>query len=208
MPVRRDYLKECHAQVVQKAKENLPLEDFGSAYCERCFQPECSRSTHGKTKFDQRVATWEDRLFLKVPRMDRSDPRFEEISSKEFHPVQEALVVHGWGDPEEPTPKEEILPDPPPEVSVTEEPAPEPAVQSPYFQPTGAPSSISRETLLLNTSVESEQYLPGAPRSNTKPDTPKKRVDSWGALEQSTPSEVVVAAGATVKFGSGSGVSR
>jgi len=208
MPMRRDYLKECHAQVVKQVKENLPLEDFGSAYCVRCLQPECSRSTHGMTKFDQRVATWEERLFLKVPRMDQSDPRFGEIASKEFHPVQEALIVHGWGAPDEPVPKREILPEPPQEVTVTELPDSEPVVHAPYFQPANAPSSISRETLLLNTSVEREQYLPGARIPTTQSDTPKKRIDSWGAPEQSTPSEVVVTAGATVRFGSGSGVSK
>lgn len=207
MPVRRDFLKECHSQLVTQAKQHLPLEDFGAAYCDRCFQPECSRSTHGKTRFDQRVSTWEERLFLRVPRMDQSDPRFEEIASKEFHPVQESLVVHGWGDQEEMAPKRDILPEPPQEVTV-EVPDVEPVVQAPYFQPTSTPSSISRETLLLNTNVDSEQYLPGAPRPATQSDTPKKRIDSWGAPEQGTPSEVVVTAGATVRFGSGSGVSK
>jgi hypothetical protein len=205
MPSRRDYLKECHSQIVKQVKENLPLEDFGSAYCVRCLQPECSRSTHGVTKFDQRVATWQKRLFLKVPRMDKSDPRFGEIASKEFHPVQEALIVQGWGVPEESISKREILSEPPQEITVDELPDSEPIAQNPYFQSSNA--STSRETLLLNTSVEKEQYLPGA-QPPTKSDTTKKRIDSWGAPEQSTPSEVVVTAGATVRFGSGSGVSK
>jgi len=208
MPMRRDYLKECHAQVTKQVKENLSLDDFGSAYCVRCLQPECSRSTHGMTKFDQRVATWEECLCLKVPRMDQSDPRFGVIASKEFHPVQESLVVHGWGDAEEPIPKMVVPAEPSQGEPIVEAPHPDLEVQAPYFQPITAPHSISRETLLLNTSVESEQYLPGASRPDTQSNTPKKRVDSWGAPEQSTPSEVVVTAGATVRFGSGSGVSK
>jgi hypothetical protein len=200
MTVRRDYLKDCHNQVSVQVKESLPLEDFSTAYCARCLQPECTRSAHGSSKFDQRVATWEDRLFLKVPRMDSSDPRFESISSKEFHPVQESLVVHGWGATEsDSAPKVEVIP----EKSQEEV---EPAGQSEpacYFQPISTPSSISRDTLLLNTSVQSEQYLPGAPKNSGSLNNPKKKIDSWGASEQSMPSEVIVNAGATVRFGSG-----
>lgn len=205
MPTRRDYLKECHSQVANQVKEPLPLTEFGEAYCVRCSQPECSRSRHGVSKFDQRVATWKERLFLEVPRMGQEDPRFESISSKDFQPVQESLVVQGWGETEsDPEPRRDILPEPPQEILVSEGQD----TKTPYFQPTSAPSSISRETLLLNTKVESEQYLPGAPRPSGPSDSPKKRIDSWGAPEQSTPSEVVVTAGATVQFGSGSGVSK
>jgi hypothetical protein len=175
------------------------------AYCSRCLQPECLRSTHGSSKFDQRVATWEDRLFLKVPRMDQSDPRFESISSKEFHPVQESLVVQGWGatdnEPESREPESSSLPK---EEASIDEPTEPPS----YFQSIATSSSISRGTLLLNTSVQREQYLPGAPIPSGPSNTTKKMIDSWGAPEQSTPSEVIVNAGATVRFGSGSGVSK
>jgi len=205
MTQRRDFLKECHTQVISQVKEPLPLTEFGSAYCVRCFQPECSRSTHGVTKFDQRVATWKERLFLEVPRMDSSDPLYKSISSKDFQPVQESLVVLGWGETDKaPEPRLDLTPEPPQEVAVSE------VVEGAgtYFQPASTPASISRETLLLNTSVESEQYLPGAPKPSGLPNSTKKRIDSWGASEQSTPSEVVVTAGATVQFGSGSGVSK
>jgi hypothetical protein len=137
--------------------------------------------------------------------MDPSDSRFESISSKEFHPVQESLVVHGWGATES---------DPEPQVEVALEQSQEEiesagqAEPTRYFQPIPNPSSISRESLLLNTSVQSEQYLPGVPKQFGPSDTPKKRIDSWGASEQRTPSEVIVNAGATVRFGSGSGVSK
>jgi len=201
MAQRRDFLKECHSQVSQQVKEALPLDSFGVAYCSRCLQPECSRSTHGTTRFDQRVANWQERLFLKVPRMDPGDPRFEEISSREFHPVQETLVVQGWGDSDPEPPKST-----PPET-LTEIVSSGEQEEKPHFQPTPTPSSISHSVLLMNTRVESEQYLSGAPKPPGQSDSAKKK-NSWGAPEQSTPSEVVVATGATVRFGSGPGVSK
>lgn len=208
MSSRRDYLKECHAQVSKQVKVSLPFDDFHSAYCIRCFQPECTRSAHGSTRFDQRVSTWQDRLFLKVPRMDQSDPRFESISSKEFAPVQESLIVRGWGAESSPEPPPvDIIPESPQEAIIEEVPTDdEPATV--YFQPDNADTSISQDTLLMNTNVGREQYLPGAPVPSGPASSSKKNVDSWGAPEQSTPSEVVVKAGATVQFGSGSGVSR
>lgn len=207
MSSRRDFLKECHPQVVSQVKEPLPFEAFSAAYCARCLQPECTRSTHGSTKFDQRVATWQDRLFLNVPRMGQDDPRFESISQKEFSQTQESLVVRGWGDDSAPEPQMEFVPELL-EEPVTEE-VPTNAEPSPvYFQPTSTSASISRDTLLMNTPVSNEQYLPGAPSPSHATSMPKKTIDSWGAPEQSTPSEVIVNAGATVRFGSGSGVSK
>lgn len=207
MSNRRDFLKECHSQVAKQVKESLPLDAFSVAYCARCLQPECTRSTHGSTIFDKRVTTWQDRLFLNVPRMDQDDPRFDSISHKEFSPIQESLVVRGWGDASDPEPKDEFVPESLnepviEEILVDSEPSPV------YFQPTSTPNSISRDTLLMNTPVSIEQYLPGAPRPSDTLTKPKKNIDSWGAPEQSTPSEVVVKAGATVRFGSGSGVSK
>ena len=207
MSNRRDFLRDCHAQVIKQVKEPLPFDAFGAAYCSRCLQPECTRSTHGSTKFDQRVATWQDRLFLNVPRMDQDDPRFESIAQKEFSPIEESLVVRGWGGESAPEPQMEFVPElleePVVEESYTKsEPPPV------YFQPTNTTTSISRDTLLMNTHVSSEQYLPGAPTPSVTPISPKKTIDSWGSPEQSTPSEVIVKAGATVRFGSGSGVSK
>lgn len=199
MAQRRDFLKECHSQVVSQVKEPLPLTEFGSAYCVRCLQPECSRSTHGVSKFDQRVATWKERLFLEVPRMDPNDPLYKSISSKDFQPVQESLVVLGWGETDSIPEPRDVTPEPPQEVVISEVLEEKP----PYFQPVSNPASISRETLLLNTNVESEQYLPGAPRPSGSSNRTKKMIDSWGAPEQSTPSEVIVTAGAKIQFGSG-----
>lgn len=207
MSNRRDFLKDCHAQVSKQVKEPLPFDTFGAAYCARCLQPECTRSTHGSTKFDQRVATWQDRLFLNVPRMDQDDPRFEDISRKEFTPIQESLVVRGWGGESSPEPQKEFVPELLNEPVIEEVPTNDEPPQV-YFQPTNTAPSISRDTLLMNTPVSNEQYLPGAPRPSDALGRPKKTIDSWGAPEQSTPSEVIVKAGATVRFGSGSGVSK
>ena len=199
MAQRRDFLKECHSQVVSQVKEPLPLTEFGSAYCVRCLQPECSRSTHGVSKFDQRVATWKERLFLEVPRMDPNDPLYKSISSKDFQPVQESLVVLGWGETDSIPEPRDVTPEPSQEVVISEVLE----EKAPYFQPVSNQASISRETLLLNTNVESEQYLPGAPRPSGSSNSTKKMIDSWGAPEQSTPSEVIVTAGAKIQFGSG-----
>jgi len=207
MSTRRDFLKECHSQVAGKVKEPLTFELFSESFCTRCLQPECTRSSHGKTKFDQRVTSWEDRLFLKVPRMDPGDPRFESIAGQEFSPVQESLIVHGWGTEGEPEPPMAFIPEPV-QKAVTEE---SPAIIEPlpvYPQPDESTTSISRDTLLMNTPVVIEQYLPGAQKQSVPVRSTKKNVGSWGAPEQSAPSEVIVTAGATVRFGSGSGVSK
>lgn len=207
MPPRRDFLKECHSQVVGQVKEPLTFDMFLGAYCTRCLQPECTRSTHGSTKFDQRVASWEDRLFLRVPRMDPSDPRFESISRQEFAPAQETLVVHGWGTENEPEPPRAFVPEPAQEAAVEEVPGTKEPLPV-YSQPDESNASISRDTLLMNTPVVTEQYLPGASKQSIPIRSTKKNVDPWGAPEQSAPSEVIVNAGATVRFGSGSGVSK
>lgn len=57
----------------------LPIPEFQEAFCSRCTQPECTRSLTSTSKFDQRVQNWEERLFIKVPRMSKDDPRYEPI---------------------------------------------------------------------------------------------------------------------------------
>jgi hypothetical protein len=78
MPDKRDWLHLCNEFAI-------PNEDFEMQHCARCFQSsECTRSQHGKGKFDERVANWEQRLFTEVPRMDESDPRFRVITAQKF----------------------------------------------------------------------------------------------------------------------------
>jgi hypothetical protein len=73
----QDYLKECNDQ-------GVPPDDFALQFCRRCRQPECSRSQVGESRFEQRVSTWEDRLFLQVPTMSPEDPRYPRISAQKF----------------------------------------------------------------------------------------------------------------------------
>ncbi len=69
----------------------LSIPDFTAHFCGRCRQPECTRSQHGTTLFDQRVQNWESRLFLEVPRMDQSDARFPAIAAQQFKGVNPSL---------------------------------------------------------------------------------------------------------------------
>lgn len=81
----------------------IPSEDFEMQHCARCFQSECTRSLYGKGQFDQRVSTWEQRLFTNVPRMDESDPRYKEIQAKKFVGLDNSPVPEvgrsAWVDP-------------------------------------------------------------------------------------------------------------
>jgi hypothetical protein len=209
---RRDYLKECNDRAI-------PLDDFKMAFCDRCLQPECTRSTHGSSKFDQRVGTWKERLITEVPRMAQDDPRFEKIAQQGFVPVQESLTLSsGWG-PSDPVvevpeaevePAPEIVPAPPPEVVISESSEVDegPIHFQPQAQPEAGSKNIPRDVLLMNTDNRGELYLPGAPKSQASGGPVKKKVDSWGAPEQSHASEVIVERGATVRFGSGSGVNN
>jgi hypothetical protein len=94
MAEKRDWLGECNDQ-------HVPLDDFQRAFCDRCLQVECARSQHGKSQFEARVATWEERLFNEVPRMDPSDPRYQVLSAKRFITIDTGPVpeVRGWVDP-------------------------------------------------------------------------------------------------------------
>lgn len=94
MVEKRDWLGECNDQ-------HVALDDFQRAFCDRCLQVECTRSQHGKSQFEARVATWEERLFTGVPRMDPADPRYALLSAKKFITLDTGAVpeVRGWIDP-------------------------------------------------------------------------------------------------------------
>jgi len=219
---RLDYLRECNDQQV-------PVEDFRLAFCVRCVQPECTRSAHGTTKFDQRVATWEERLFSKVPRMDPTDPRIREIQAKQFKmfnpPVQAIGTPSAWLDPrdlaepdpvpqdsepppaveeEEPIPETEPAPVPIPEeplkVPESPEPAPQPVAASTKPMVKATTTKLSPDLLQMNTPKQSGRMLPGKPATAPK--------DPWAAPEPPRKTEqgvVVVKRGATVRLG-GNGV--
>ena len=221
MPERLDYLGECNDQKV-------PLEDFKLAFCDRCLQPECSRSLHGTSKFDQRVSTWVERLVTKVPRMDPADPRIPQIQGKQFKMFTPSLSVgqapSAWLDPkdvkepsassvEEPAPaaeEEQVPPLPPvfvrpPEPALVPEEVPSPPTISPQIAEKSEQTGMPLALMVMNTPTQSGRMLAGSP-AQTPPSPPK---DPWEAPPTSpkpADGEVVVKKGATVRLGSGSGV--
>ena len=100
MAGKQDFLGECNSQKVSP-------EDFRQQFCIRCLNPECSRSQSGSSLFEQRVATWEDRLFNQAPKMNMQDPRYEKIRAQKFRSLDLSArpEIHGgssWVDPREP----------------------------------------------------------------------------------------------------------
>lgn len=220
MPERRDYLGDCNDQKV-------PMEDFKLAFCDRCLQPECSRSLHGTSKFDKRVNSWLERLVTKVPRMDPSDPRAQQIQGKQFKMFTPSLSVgqtSAWLDPRD-------IEEPPPPESASEGPLPPlPAFFAPPLEPVAVPeveqqvpesasppqaslqtAEKSEQTgmplnlMLMNTPAKGGRMLAGSPAA-TPPLPPK---DPWAAPPTGPqPSEggVIVKKGATVRLGGGGGV--
>jgi len=77
MPV--DYLSECMSGL-----SGVPFNEFAKMFCNRCVNNECSRSIADGMAFVKRVNTWEDRLFLNVPRADDNDPKYTNIRAKNF----------------------------------------------------------------------------------------------------------------------------
>jgi len=207
---RLDQLGECNNQQV-------PYEDFKLQFCDRCVQPECTRSQHGTSKFDQRVMTWEKRLFSEVPRMDPSDPRFSQIQGKQFKmfdpgPLPTVRGQSAWMDPRDLV--EPAVSVPIPIMSLPVEEAPPPIEMVPESPPKPQPQAhvstedpqkkepvrLTPQLLALNTPSQSGRMLSGS-----SPTPPK---DPWaGPKGAEAPEEgvVVVKRGATVRFG-GNGV--
>lgn len=196
MSNRRDYLAECNDQGVS-------VQDFQAAFCTRCSQPECTRSQYGKSKFDQRTMTWEDRLFLSVPQMSKDDPRYLPIVGQDFRTIDTGRTTVAfpnappqWNDPRD-------LPKNPPPPPVTEA-SPEPIMPetSGGAKAPGAPPhpvgvrNLPRHLLLMNTPSQ-PAMLPGAPELQAP-------ADSWAGpvpKEEPPPPAPVVKKGARIKFG-------
>ena len=176
---RVDYLRECN-------EHSVPLDDFHQQFCVRCFQPECTRSKSGTLKFDQRVSTWLDRLFLNVPKLDIDDPRYNSLANQKFITVDTSRTpeIRGdWIDPENLQPDQT--------VDIPERSIP---VQS--SSPVLSSLVIPRRMVLANAPDQSGRILAG-------PLTKETVRDPWTALEK--PSEPVVLPGSRIKLG-GSGV--
>lgn len=202
MSNRRDYLSECNDQKV-------PVEDFQRAFCSRCMQPECGRSQHGTTKFDQRTLTWEERLFLNVPTMTKDDPRYLPIVGQDFRTVDTGRTSVAfpnappvWNDPRD------IPQNPPPPPVTKAEPVPtmpEPEArpsmetETPLAPPPPAGvRNLPRHLLLMNTPPQ-PTMLPGAPEQQAP-------ADPWAGpvpKEDAPPPAPIVKKGARIKFGGG-----
>jgi hypothetical protein len=174
----RDLYGECN-------DKGMPLDEFQTGWCSRCMSPECTRSLHGKTRFDVRTESWLERLFLNPPVMLPEDPRYADIAAKKFLTIDVGRtpeIRSDWVDP-----------------NALVQPAPEPviAVQAPLPSPPQAPlqEGTQRSNVLLNAPDQSGTILPGSPAKVAR--------DPWGAP---APAENVVPVGATVRFGKGSGV--
>ena len=214
MTQRRDLYGECNTV-------GAPNDVFAEQCCKHCINHECTRSAFGKTKFDQRVGNWHDRLFAHVPRMDQGDPRFASIAGQRFMLINPSLTVgsSSWVDPrdlsdqvavpKQPPAPPEALPEPPEPPKIVEalEPAP-PVAQAPdppqtpiepQIQPQ-APSTGRLPANLMNANTPVQQGRMLQP----PPDAPTKPSNSWDAPVPTTDTDgvKVVKSGARVKLGS------
>jgi hypothetical protein len=194
-----DCLKECNDQ-------GVPLEDFRLAFCARCYQEECTRSQQGKSLFEARVSTWEDRLFNNVPRMDPNDPRYAILNAKRFLTIDVGRTpeLQSWIDPlevKEPEPVLVVPAEPKPELKALE-----PEVNAPDLAPVvisekiASPKIPNQVQTLMNTAVPSGQMI-GKKQQNAS--APVYR-DPW-ASSSTTPSAdttKVVPRGAKIRLGS------
>lgn len=197
MPEKVDHLRTCNDQ-------NVPFQDFELQFCQRCIQPECTRSQHGKSRFEQRALNWESNLFLNVPRMDPNDSRYASIAGKRFLTVAgvQPAVSSAWIDPREDRPVQVQVPvqlkapegraepEPLELVPVAPEAPPPPAprvVENPV--PTGLPR---------NTEARPRQMIGGV---EPKPVAPV--LDPWQPTNRPQPlqpGETLVQPGARIKF--------
>jgi hypothetical protein len=179
---KSDLLAECN-------NLKVPFQDFFDAFCSRCLQKDCSRSQSGKSRFETRVATWEERLFTSVSRMDPSDERFSKINTQHFVNIDvgRSGEAPSWLDPREvETTKEFSIPAP---QSLAES-APSPIVESPLKSPESVVTSASG---LVNTPNRPGQIIGGKPTVLVS--------DPWKSTQPIKPGEIVVKPGAKIKLG-------
>ena len=185
---KRDLLAEC------KPKE-APLEPFRSEFCSRCLNPECTRSLASNSKFDQRVSTWEERLFTQVPRMDPKDPRYPTLAGKNFllidaGPVPEIHTrVGSWDDPRDLEKNSPCISEPVGVESLVETQKVETNVQKKVNLPTSLAS--------VNAPSQSGKVLPSPVSSGTK-----ETKDAWAAPNPIGHQDAkIVKPGTTIKLG-------
>jgi hypothetical protein len=194
-PTTRDLLPECN-------DAGLDLVSFQADWCARCLNLECNRSLGGKSKFEARVSTWEERLFKNPPRMSPDDPRFEKIAAQKFITIDVGRtpgVSSAWVDPTDLVEPAAQAPEPvatkPPVATSVEAPA------ATVQKDTGTPASASPPIRLAlgNAPDQSGKILPSHPSASIS-----KR-DPWASPLPSDTNETIVTPGASVKL-RGSGV--
>lgn len=204
---RQDWLKLCN-------EHGVPLEQFRLAFCEVCFSQECTRSQFGKTKFDQRVKSWEERLFNNVPKMGEGDPRLVQIRAKKFITLDPGPVPEvggsAWLDPRD-LPQQDVQPEPPPpepapeltpppEPEPVDEPAQDVQVSDPPEAPSGEEPTVAPQEKspqrFINTPARTGVMVGG----KTRPEPAPKR-DPWAPPKaQETEGVEVVQPGARIRF--------
>jgi len=209
-PPRRDLLQECD-------EKKVPLQEILQGWCPRCVNPGCTRSQWGKSKFEDRVIHWEDRLFLNPAKLDPTDPRFSLISAKNFltiAPGTPGSPTSDWIDPRQ-TRAEPVMV----QVPVTVMPVPTPytppvvVVEAPKAAEVEAqaPTVLAPEPVVVvqkapvtlpalqNTVVRPQQMIDGGLRSSQT-----SVLDPWAPKPSLSPSgERVVTPGAKIKLGGG-----
>lgn len=201
MAEKRDFLAECSGDL------GLTPQDVQAAFCFRCLQAECSRSLSGKSGFEARTSTWENRLFTSVPRMNEGDPRIVTLRSKKFVEVPTGLTPEiggppsAWLDPRDlDVPVESphsttssgpsvALATPEPKEALVEEAQPA-APPEPRPEPQPRPA-------FLNTPVQTGRMIRGP--------KPEPSRDPWEVRPKETQGLQVVKPGTRIKLG-GSGV--
>jgi len=98
-----DFISECN-------NHGLTESDFVAVWCVRCLREDCSRAIKGKSRFEARTSTWEERLFTQVRALPETDPRYEGITAKHFQETPgRTLEVKGWDEPPVPQPMPEVM---------------------------------------------------------------------------------------------------
>jgi len=213
-PPRRDLLQECD-------EKKVPLQEILQGWCPRCVNPGCTRSQWGKSKFEDRVIHWEERLFLNPAKLDPSDPRFSLISAKNFltiAPGTPGAPTSEWVDPRH-TRTEPLMvqvpaivqPVPAPYTPPVVVEAPKAAPEVVVVTPTEVPAIVAPVTpavvqkapiaspVLQNTTVKPQQMIDGGPRSSQT-----SVLDPWAPKPSlSNSGERIVEPGAKIKLGGG-----
>lgn len=192
-------------------EHNIPFQDFTIQFCNRCLQPECTRSQHGKSKFEDRVANWHERLFAHPNRLDPTDPRFKDLASKKFLPILPGSPSgpSAWMDPREIESQKVTVPvaqalrtsEKTTNEIVTRytevlQRAPEPMPpEPPSPPPTANPPTYPQ--LQQNTPSLPRQMIGGG-----DPKPPSPVLDPWQPMQPLKPGERLVKPGARIKLGS------